>query len=89
MPVLMRRTPSGGGSWHLAGVGDPVPSSQDDDHLCPECAAGKHGNCDGTAWCWVQDRAVPCLCGYRSKGAFPVTTLIALEHVTSPVDGAV
>jgi hypothetical protein len=30
--------------------------------LCPECAARKHGNCDGTAWSVTADRAVPCPC---------------------------
>jgi hypothetical protein len=30
--------------------------------VCPECRAGKHGNCDGGAWDWETDAAVPCRC---------------------------
>ncbi len=33
-----------------------------DDHVCPECESGKHGNCDGTAWCHVKDDYTRCLC---------------------------
>lgn len=29
---------------------------------CPECKAGKHQNCDGTAWDTEKDAAVPCPC---------------------------
>jgi hypothetical protein len=29
---------------------------------CPECAAGKHGNCDGSAWCTVCDHPEACPC---------------------------
>jgi hypothetical protein len=32
------------------------------DHICPECATGKHRNCDGTAWCDVLDAVVRCTC---------------------------
>ena len=30
--------------------------------ICPECAAGKHPNCDGTAWDHDTDRAALCCC---------------------------
>lgn len=29
---------------------------------CPECATGKHGNCDGTAWDNKSDRRCDCAC---------------------------
>lgn len=32
---------------------------------CPECVAGKHGNCDGTAWDAVTDEPIPCGCSCR------------------------
>lgn len=32
------------------------------DFICPECAQGKHGNCDGTAWDNQADVGVPCDC---------------------------
>ena len=33
-----------------------------DDHICPECKAGKHRNCDGRAWCYQTDSGSPCRC---------------------------
>lgn len=30
--------------------------------ICPECAAGKHDNCDGTAWDTHQDEPTDCSC---------------------------
>lgn len=30
--------------------------------MCPECRAGKHFNCDATAWDNDTDEAVPCAC---------------------------
>lgn len=30
--------------------------------ICPECAQGKHVNCDGTAWDNALDQEVPCAC---------------------------
>lgn len=38
---------------------DCTPSK---DHICPECKAGKHTNCDGSAWCNALDRDVFCYC---------------------------
>jgi hypothetical protein len=35
----------------------PVPA-------CPECAAGKHGNCDGIAWDFVADEPTACPCDH-------------------------
>lgn len=32
------------------------------DHVCPECKAGKHRNCDGTAWCIFRDEPTECSC---------------------------
>jgi hypothetical protein len=29
---------------------------------CPECAAGKHGNCDGNTWDNAKDDLAPCPC---------------------------
>lgn len=29
---------------------------------CPECAQGKHGNCDGSAWCRSHDALELCPC---------------------------
>jgi len=31
-------------------------------HVCPECATGKHGNCDGTAWDNNTDDYTRCAC---------------------------
>lgn len=33
-----------------------------DDHVCPECRAGAHKNCDGSAWCFEDDRPTECAC---------------------------
>jgi hypothetical protein len=41
----------------------------DDGHICPECWAGKHRNCDTTAWCWTEDKPVPCVCTHNERGA--------------------
>jgi hypothetical protein len=41
----------------------PDCTTTDPTHVCPECRAGKHGNCDGDAWCNVFDEVVPCQCG--------------------------
>ncbi|MEV8269128.1 histone-like nucleoid-structuring protein Lsr2 [Microbacterium oleivorans] len=30
--------------------------------VCPECVAGKHGNCDGTAWDLAEDQPTTCSC---------------------------
>jgi hypothetical protein len=30
--------------------------------VCPECEAGKCGNCDGTAWDKVRDEEAVCTC---------------------------
>lgn len=30
--------------------------------FCPECAAGKHQNCDGTAWDHEADEPTTCTC---------------------------
>ena len=38
----------------------PAPITAPDP--CPECAAGKHGNCDGTAWSVDEDCASICPC---------------------------
>jgi hypothetical protein len=35
---------------------------------CPECAAGKHGNCDGTALDTATDEFVPCPCASADHG---------------------
>ena len=31
-------------------------------HVCPECQAGKHRNCDGGAWCFAIDVPTKCAC---------------------------
>lgn len=35
--------------------------------ICPECAAGKHDNCDGTAWDTHQDEPTDCSCPCRTE----------------------
>lgn len=35
------------------------------EHICPECAAGKCGNCDGRAWDFTKDEPVICVCWQR------------------------
>lgn len=40
-------------------------SVHDDEATCPECAAGKHGNCDGTALDSLTDRLTECRCQAR------------------------
>lgn len=37
-------------------------NSDRDDHVCPECAQGKHRNCTGTAWCFRDDVPTVCAC---------------------------
>ncbi|MBD3784577.1 MAG: hypothetical protein IE926_16780 [Micrococcales bacterium] len=37
---------------------------------CPECAAGKHQNCDGATWSDLTDRAMPCPCRSCTPPAF-------------------
>jgi hypothetical protein len=36
---------------------------------CPECTAGKHGNCDGTSWNPKADDVDTCPCAERGHGA--------------------
>jgi hypothetical protein len=33
-----------------------------DNHLSPDCLAGKHKACRGDAWCFEDDRPAECLC---------------------------
>jgi hypothetical protein len=40
----------------------PELTPDGEDHTCPECAAGKHSNCDGTGWSNALDKRVPCAC---------------------------
>lgn len=35
---------------------------------CPECAQGKHGNCDGTAWDDESDGEAVCPCQEAGHG---------------------
>jgi hypothetical protein len=42
------------GAEHAGGVPAPSP--------CPECAAGKHGNCDGRTWDNLADDYAVCPC---------------------------
>ena len=35
---------------------------------CPECVAGKHGNCDGVAYNGAIDQEVDCVCPDASHG---------------------
>lgn len=41
-------------------IGNPEPAPIEP---CPECVAGKHGNCDGNAWDPAADDVAPCPCG--------------------------
>ena len=34
--------------------------------ICPECHAGKHRNCDGTAWDVDADEPTTCGCEHRT-----------------------
>lgn len=36
------------------------------DYICPECFAGKHQNCDGTAWDTEKDAPTRCLCSHST-----------------------
>lgn len=36
---------------------------------CPECAVGKHGNCDGRTLDHATDEIVPCPCRAGNHGA--------------------
>lgn len=39
------------------------PLSKPETHaICPECKAGKHDNCDGTAWDDEKDELTECFC---------------------------
>lgn len=40
---------------------------------CPECAAGKHRNCDGTTWSNRLDERVTCPCSVGYNGLEPHT----------------
>ncbi len=50
----------------FAALGMEVAPSQveNDSHVCPECAAGKHRNCDGGAWCLIEDAPTSCACAH-------------------------
>ncbi len=48
-------------SEHVASGGHPP--------ICPECAAGKHPNCAGTALDETVDEIVPCACPDRTHMA--------------------
>jgi hypothetical protein len=50
--------------------------------LCPECRAGKHGNCDGTGWDIDADERVPCPCLDESHTA-PILGVAYPEEETS------
>ena len=55
-------------------------------HVCPECAAGKHGNCDGGAWCLVDDGPTPCSCA--GAGHQPADrSLRALGYIDQTIYG--
>jgi hypothetical protein len=40
-----------------------------DTHVCPECKTSKHDACDGTAWCFVDDDEVGCMCALEGHGS--------------------
>lgn len=35
---------------------------------CPECRAGKHGNCDSTTWDFDKDEGAVCPCWLANGG---------------------
>ena len=41
------------------------PAPTPDGSVCPECAAGKHPNCNGVAWDMDKDTEVECSCATR------------------------
>jgi hypothetical protein len=45
-----------------------VEQPQDGVLPCPECLAGKHGNCDGTTWDTVADEPADCPCAANEHG---------------------
>lgn len=72
--AAVTETPGGGEAVdedHLGATGAPAaaapgptpePTPEPTPAVCPECAAGKHGNCDGTAWDLVADELTTCSC---------------------------
>jgi hypothetical protein len=47
------------------------------DTPCPECKAGKHGNCDGISWDLEQDVQAICTCSARKHEPY-------VEQPTAP-----
>lgn len=47
----------------------PVMIHGFDTFRCPECVAGKCGNCDGSAWDTVMDRPTTCGCDHGAVAA--------------------
>lgn len=39
-----------------------IDTDECDGYLCPECVAGKHKNCDGSAWCTQHNDTTFCDC---------------------------
>lgn len=54
------------GVLHMLGAMLPVPPPKPD--VCPECAQGKHTNCDGTTWNVLTDAQDVCPCRDASHG---------------------
>lgn len=71
--AAVTKTPEGGAAVdegiNLGATGAPAtaapgPTPEPTPAVCPECAAGKHGNCDGTAWDLVADELTTCSCAH-------------------------
>ncbi len=73
--AAVTKTPGGGEAVdedHLGATGAPAtavpgPTPDPTPAVCPECAAGKHGNCDGTAWDLVADELTTCSCTHTPE----------------------
>jgi hypothetical protein len=45
-----------------------TPSDPRQVKICPECATGKHRNCDGTVWDFDKDELTECECAQHWQG---------------------
>lgn len=53
--------------------------------VCPECAAGKHGNCDGSAWDFLTDEPTSCPCACNVEQTQPAAPIFPYAVITAPL----